>query len=431
VSKLNASGTALVYSTYLGGMGSDRANHIAVNAAGNAFVVGRTNSTNFPTTTGAFETRFRGGDFDAFVTKLGPAGSSLVYSTFLGGSDNDAAFGVAVDAAGDAYVVGGSKSDDFPTTPNAYSFSPFATDPYLTVFTPSGASITYSTFLGGSFGNERANAVAIDSLGRAYITGYTTSPDFPTTANAFQLDYGGGVNDAFVVVIDPSQSGDASLVYGTYLGGGGDDRGFGIAVDSTGVYVTGETSSTDFPTVNALQPTYGGGRYDAFVAKINRRGQLAYSTYLGGSGDDGATGIAVDSQGNVDLTGYTTSTNFPTLNAIQPANAGGSDAFVTQVDKTGTRLDFSTYVGGSGDDNTNNDMTHSGGIAVDAQGNLYVVGRTDSTDFPTARPLQPALAGTGYDAFVAKITPPQTVFVQRRLVSQGVGEGPTSQGVFE
>jgi hypothetical protein len=408
VAKINAGGTALVYSTYLGGSGNDRGNHIAVDSAGDAYVVGRTSSSNFPVKSGSFETHYRGGDYDAYLTKLAPGGNSLVYSTYLGGSDNDSADGVAVDAAGDAYVGGGSKSEDFPTTANAYAFSPYGTDPYLTVFNPTGSGLIYSTFFGGSFSNERSNSVAVDAQGRAFTTGYTTSPDFATTDNAQQPTYGGGAYDAFLDVFDPSRSGDASLLYGTYLGGSGDDRGFGIALDGAGnVYVTGETSSTNFPTVNALQPTYGGGSYDAFLTKYNSAGRMVYSTFLGGSGDDGATSVAVDAAGNVFLTGYTTSTNFPTQTAIQAANGGGSDAFVAEVDASGTRLDFSTYLGGSGDENTNTDQTHSGGIAVDAHDNIYVVGRTDSTDFPTAQPIQPALAAPGYDAFVSEITPPR------------------------
>jgi hypothetical protein len=403
IDKLDPTGTSLVYATYLGGSGGlDRANAIAVDAGGNAFVTGRVNSTDFPTTPGAFQRIFNGGDYDAFVTKLSPAGDALVYSTYLGGSNNDAGYGITVDANDYAYVVGGTKSDDFPATANSYQYFSYSTSAFMTVLYPDGSGTPYSTFLGGSFSMERANAVAVDSAGDVYFTGQTPALDFPTQ-DAFQDTYGGGPADAFVAKMDPSQSGDASLIWSTFLGGKGDDRGFGIALDGAGnVYVTGETSSTDFPTLNAIQPTHVGGNYNAFVTKFTGAGALVYSTYLGGSGNDGATGIAVDAAGDVYLTGFTSSTDFPTLNAIQPANNGGFDAFVTKVDPAGDGLIYSTYLGGSGDENTPSNDVHSGSIAVDSAGAAVVVGRTDSTDFPTQNPIQAGNAG-GYDAFVAKL----------------------------
>jgi hypothetical protein len=250
--------------------------------------------------------------------------------------------------------------------------------------------LVYSTYLGGS-GTDFGTGIAVDSSGNAYVTGFTQSTNFPTM-NPLQATYGGGY-DAFVAEINPTGS---ALVYSTYLGGSGDDFGRGIAVDSSGnAYVIGNTLSTDFPTMNPLQPANAGDG-DAFVAQLNPTGSaLVYSTYLGGSGYDSGLGIAADSSGNALVTGYTLSINFPTMNPLQPANAGGYDAFVAQLNPSGSALVYSTYLGGSGDD-------LGYGIAVDSSGNAYVTGSTQSTNFPTMNPFQPANAGSG-DAFVAKI----------------------------
>jgi Bacterial Ig-like domain (group 3)/Beta-propeller repeat len=235
-------------------------------------------------------------------------------------------------------------------------------------------TLIYSTYLGGNL-NDTGFGIAVDGVGNAYVTGITASSNFPTMDPLQPANDGGG--DAFVAKINPSGS---ALVYSTYLGGSGEDRGYDIAADSAGnAYVTGYTTSTNFPTMNPLQPANGGGS-DAFVAKINSAGSaLVYSTYLGGSGDDFAGGIAVDSAGNAYLEGRTTSTNFPTMNPLQAANGGGADAFVAKLDSAGSALVYSTYLGGSGYENT----FGLGGIAVDSAGNVYVTGDTDSSNFPT------------------------------------------------
>ena len=266
VSKLNSGGSALVYSTYLGGSSSDSGQGIALDSAGNAYVTGNTASINFPVTAGAFQTA-SGGIYDAFVSKLNSGGSALVYSTYLGGSNYDLGYGIAVDSAGNAYVTGNSHSSDFPTTAGAFqtALSGTAGDAFISKLNSSGSALVYSTYLGGSSSNDIGYGIAVDSAGNAYVTGYSISNDFPTTAGAFQSTFGGGF-DGFVSKLN---SGGSALVYSTYLGGGSYDLGYGIAVDSSGnAYVTGYTASSDFPTTAGAFQTASGGGYDAFVAKL-------------------------------------------------------------------------------------------------------------------------------------------------------------------
>ena len=394
VAKLNASGTALVYSTYLGGSGDDAGSDIAVDSAGNAYVTGYTRSTNFPTAN-PLQPTF-GGDRDAFVAKLNASGTALVYSTYLGGIASDVGSGIAVDSAGNAYVTGDTVSTNFPTAnPLQPASGGGLTDAFVAKLNATGTALVYSTYLGGS-ASDAGLDIAVDSAGNAYVTGNTSSTNFPT-ANPLQPASGGGT-DAFVAKLNAAGT---ALVYSTYLGGSASDAGLDIAVDSAGnAYVTGDTSSTNFPTANPLQPASGGGT-DAFVAKLNAAGTaLVYSTYLGGSGNDVGSGIAVDSAGNAYVTGNTVSTNFPTANPLQPASGGGTDAFVAKLNAAGTALVYSTYFGGSASDAGRD-------IAVDSAGNAYVTGNTSSTNFPTANPLQPVTGG-GTDAFVAKIAPVST-----------------------
>jgi hypothetical protein len=396
VTKLNPTGSGLVYSTYLGGSGSDDGHGIVVDSAGNAYVTGSTSSANFPTTPGAFQTTF-GGSFDVFVTKLNPTGAGLVYSTYVGGSGDDEGSGIAVDATGSAYITGYTASP-FPTTPGAFqtTFGGGSSDAFVTKLNPTGSGLVYSTYLGGS-GNDVGKGIAVDATGSAYVTGYAASP-FPTTPGAFQTIFGGGSADVFVTRIDPTGS---TLIYSTYLGGSGDDVGLDLTADASGdAYVTGDTTSTNFPTTPGVFQTTFGGTHDAFVTKLSSTGSgLVYSTYLGGSGNDRGFCIAVDSAGNAYVTGDTTSTDFPTVNATQSTIAGGSDAYVTTLNPTASGLVYSTYLGGSSND--------SGvGIALDSlpNPNAYVLGFTSSTNFPTtAGAYQTTFAGGAQDAFVAKI----------------------------
>jgi hypothetical protein len=327
--KISPEGNTLVYSTYLGGSGGDRANGIAVDTSGAAYIAGGTGSPNFSTTANAFQ-RTLGGGYNAFVAKISPAGDGLTYSTFLGGSVADNANGIVVDAAGAAYVAGQASSPNFPVTANAYqrTFGGGYSDVFVAKLTPAGNGLAYATYLGGS-SDELGKGIAVDAAGAAYVAGFTYSPNFPTTANAFQRTFGGGSSDAFVVKVSPA--GDA-LPYSTYLGGSGQDIANGITVDATGAaYITGYTSSINFPTAQAPQAAFAGAR-DAFVTKLSPGGDaLVFSTYLGGSTWDWANGIAVDAVGATYVAGYTFG-NFPTRKALQYAyGGGGGDAFLAKI----------------------------------------------------------------------------------------------------
>jgi hypothetical protein len=337
----------------------------------------------------------------------------LIYSTYLGGSNTDSGSGVAVDSAGNAYVIGYTNSTNFPTTNPLQPANGGGYDVFVSKINPTGSALVYSTYLGGS-NDDIGWAIAVDSLGNAYLTGDTYSTDFPTI-NPLQPTYGGGMRDAFVAKINPAGS---TLAYSTYLGGSGDDTCGGIAVDSAGnAYVACATASTNFPTMNPLQPTYGGGNYDAAIAKLNPTGSaLVYSTYLGGSGDDDGFGIALDTAGNSYVTGYTTSTNFPTMNPLQPAYGGNGDAFVAMINSAGSALVYSTYLGGSSFD-------QGGGIAVDSAGNAYVTGQTGSANFPVT---PGAFQTTGLGGFVAKLNPTGSALVYSTYLD---GSGPSAIAV--
>jgi hypothetical protein len=380
----------LVYSTFLGGDMFDSAEAVAVDGSGSAYVVGQTQSSNFPTTQ-PYQPSF-GGAADAFVTKLSPDGSEFIYSTFLGGNNVEAGFGIAVDSQGNAYVTGITFSADFPVVNALQPTYAGRGDVFVVKLTADGSVLVFSTFLGGS-DSETGHSLAVDTDGNVYVTGVTSSLDFPI-ANPIQSTYGGGASDAFVAKI---ASDGSSLVYSTYLGGEADDPPFDISVDGlANAHVIGRTSSTDFPTANALQATHRGGEFDVFITKLNADGSaFVYSTFLGGTGYDSGIGIAADQSGNAYLTGYTASFDFTTVNPLQPALAGGGfNAFVAKLVPDGSRLEYSTFLGGGGD--------FGFGIAIDDSGAAYVTGQTYSPNFPTVLSLQ-SYAGAG-DAFVAKLT---------------------------
>lgn len=400
VTKLSPGGTALVYSTYIGGTGDDIGYGIAVDSSGNAYVVGLTNSSDFPTTAGVFQSTLGGlGGFnqgDAFALKLNSTGSALTYSTYLGGSNNDFARGVAVDSSGNAYITGFTCSPNFPVFPTlsplrAVSSCGVGGDAFVTALNPTGAGLVYSTGLGT--GGGVGLGIAADSSGNVYATGALNGTPTFATAGAAQTTSGGGT-DAFVVKIN---SGGTAIGYATYLGGSGSDTGSGIAIDSSGnAYVTGNTNSTNFPTVSPIQSTLGGTQ-NAFLSKLNAAGSaFTFSTYLGGSGIDSGNAIAVSSSGGAIVTGGTTSSNFPILSPIQATLGGTQNAFVADIQANASVFNYSTYLGGTGIDLGN-------GIAVDSSGNAYVAGQAESNDFPiTAGTSQSALGGLG-DAFVAEI----------------------------
>jgi hypothetical protein len=458
VTKLNPTGTVLVYSTYLGGSGSidagDIGNAIAVDTAGNVYVAGQTYSTDFPVTPGAFQAINHAAAINsanAFVAKLNPTGTALVYSTYVGGSGGqgnytgDKSNAIVVDATGDAYVAGETYSVDFPVTPGAYQTTNSAAakgDPnaFVTKLNPAGTALIYSTYLGGN-GWDTANAITVDTAGNAYVAGETFSTDFPVTSGAYQTTNNAAANEranAFITKLNPA---GIALVYSTYLGGSSGDIGSAIAVDTAGnVYVAGRASSTDFPvTQGAFQTTNHATAYElsnAFVTKLNPTGTaLVYSTYLGGSGGainlsltlvmsggDQASGLAVDSSGNAYVTGSTASADFPvTQGAYQTTNqdqtgcvggcVGGYNAFITELNSTGSALIYSTYLGGDGI----NPMDFVGvlefgygdqasALALDNSGNVYVTGSAVSYDFPlTAGAFQTTVNSRFGNAFVTKL----------------------------
>lgn len=450
IAKYSPSGT-LLFLTYLGGQKDDCGWGIAVDASGSVYVTGYTNSTDFPVTQGVIQTKFggfTGSSYiftlgDAFVSKLSGDGTKLIYSTYLGGLGDDGAFAIAVDASGDAYITGTTNSNAFPTSPTAFQkslhgsggqeyypafgFPLVGGDAFVSKLNPTATALLYSTFVGGT-GDDVATTIALDGLGNAYIGGYTLSYDYPTTTGALKSSFSGaeGQNeffiegDGFITKLNPSGS---ALVYSTYVGGSGDDCIAGLTVDGSGdVFATGNTTSPDFQTTSgSFQPKYAGPTVlpffvdqlfgDAFLLKLNPAGnQLVFSTYFGGSGDDYGMGLALDSLGNVILTGFTDSPDFPvTSNALHAQLAGPQpsmddvilgDAFVAQFSPTGSRI-YATYVGGTLDD---------AGLsaAVSSSGAAYVGGSTYSPDFPVVNAAQATFTGkTGLftgNAFVLGIS---------------------------
>ncbi len=428
VTKLNATGSELIYSTLINDAGCLA---IAVDGVGNAYVTGNAGS-GLPITSGAAQASFGGGDSDAFVAVLNPTGSALIYCTYLGGSGIESGSGIAVDASGNAYLAGRTVSTDFPTTAGALktsctpSFENTCTDTgaFVMKLNAAGSQFVYSTYFPAAIVIE---GIALDNSGNAYVIG-SASVGLPTTEGAFQTSCAPspfGCRDAFVAKLDAVGS---ALSYCTYVGGNGTiEDGQGIAVDSSGsAYLVGETNSSDFPTTPlAFDRTCGtdgncdlsirpDGR-DAFVTKLNPTGSaLAYSTYLGGSSLELFAQIALDMLGNAYVVGHTGSFDFPVVNAIQSectptSGAGCGDVFVVKLNSTGSALTFSTYLGGSG----GNELAR---IAVGQGGDAYVVGLTDSTDFPTSDGAFDRTCGTdgncnpnplgalSYDAFVAKIS---------------------------
>ena len=328
----------------------------------------------------------------------------LFFSTYLGGGGKDAGQSVALDLSGNIYVAGYTSSQDFPT-PNGFQTSHNVTShaAFVTKYNPDATAIVYSTYLGGwslgspFFGDVFGQSLAVDLFGSAYLTGYTANTHFPTTLGAFQTAFNAGSTyDAFVTKLSPDGN---ALVYSTYLGGAGEDIGLAIGLDLSGAaYVTGSTTSGGFPTSPTAYQTNLRGSQDAFVTKLKPDGLgIAYSTYLGGTGTETGRAIAVDFfLGNAYIAGDTvSSTSFPLSNAYQSSFGGGKDAFVTKLNAEGSQLIFSTFLGGDLSDSAR-------GIAFDVQGNLYLTGVTDSTNFPLQNPIQAAI-GVSPDAFVSKL----------------------------
>src|SRR5581483_81207 len=313
----------VTYASYLGGTGDDYGYAVATDAAGYVYVVGETASADYPLQ--GPEQSVMMGSTDVFVTKWDPTSGRTVYSTYLGGSGRDVAMGVAVDAEGAAYITGFTYSPDLPITNGAMQGS-FGgqSQAFVMKLSPAGNSLVYSTYLGGSREN-RAAGIAVNSVGEAYITGYTNSVDFPATADAFQGVYGGGSYDGFFAKLNAAGS---VLLYATYFGGSGNDTTAGITLDPSGnVYITGQTQSSDFPVVNPLQKL--SGQSAAIVVRMNTAGQVVYASYLGGKGLNNGTGIAADATGNAYVTGFTSATDVPVKEgAFQTSNKGTYDGFI-------------------------------------------------------------------------------------------------------
>jgi len=371
VAKLYSSGTALAFCTYIGGNGEDFPSGLAFDSFGNVYIAGRTSSTNFPTTVGAYTTALAGGT-DGFITKINATGTGLLYSTYLGGNVFDQINGLAVDADGNAYVVGYTASSNFPVMSSSYKpVSGGGQDGFITKINTTGTALLYSTYMGGS-GTDFITAVAINTSGNVFVTGYTDSSNFPTTLGAYSTVKVGN-NDIFITKLNHEGT---ALVYSTLLGGTGNDKAVTIDVDDLeNAYVAGYTASSDFPITAGAYATHLMGGLDFIVAKMNSTGSaLEYSTYLGGKGNDVVCSIAVDSNRNAFITGYTYSSNFPMINSYQTL-AGSADAFLTKISSSGNLI-FSTLVGGSGAD-------ISSGLALDLEGNAYITGYTYSTNYPT------------------------------------------------
>lgn len=346
VSKLNADGSALIFSVVLGGNSEDQGRSLALDSAGNIYIIGRTMSANFPITPGAIDSTFNDIIFDVFVSKLSADGSSLLYSTYLGGPSTiwgDYGNGIAVDNDGNAYITGITDCSSFPTTPGAFDTSYNGNgDVFVSKLNTTGTTLIYSTLLGGS-GSDDAEDIALDNAGNVYITGNTSSPAFPITPGAFDTYYNSG-GDIFISKLNADGS---ALVYSTFFGGSGNDRGMHIALDNKKcAYITGYTaSSTNFPTTPTAISTTHNGLNDIFVSKFNGDGSaLLYSTYLGGSNNDSGEGIAVDNAGNVYITGSTLSSDFPiTLGAFDTTYNGSGDTFVSKLYIIPTAIDKSYW----------------------------------------------------------------------------------------
>ena len=396
VVRLNATGIALDYATFLGGSGWDGTWALALDAAGRATVAGWTDSSNFPTTPGAFDTSFNGGTYDAFVARLNADGTALDYATFLGTSGYDVGRTLALDAAGRATVTGRTDSSDFPTTPGAFDTRyNGGDDAFVVRMNADGSALDYSTFLGGS-GNDYIFALTLDAVGRAIVTGETSSSDLPTTPGAFDTGYN-GERDAFVVWLNAAGS---AIDYGTFLGGSRLDNAWALALDAAGrVTVTGGTASSNFPTTpGAFDTSLNGGSYDAFVVRLNAAGStLDYSTLLGGSYSEAGYALALDAAGRAVVTGECSSSNFPTTpGAFDTSHNGLYDAFVVRLNAAGSALDYATFLGGS-----DQDLGYA--LALDAAGRAVVTGETHSGDFPTTPGAFDTGHNGGEDAFVVRL----------------------------
>jgi hypothetical protein len=391
VIKLDPQGNVL-YSTYLGGSGDDHATGVALDDQGNVYVAGWTTSLNFPIRN-ALQPNLIGGR-EGFLAKFSPDGQ-LLYSTYIGGSGQDEVHALAVDSQGNAFVAGVTASKDFPVVGGIQGDLHGATDGFVMKVNAGGDRIIFSTYLGGS-DLDRCEAIAVDSIGRAYVAGSTRSPDFPVLKPARPYS---GETDAFIARF---KSDGTQLEYATFLGGSGNDEALGIAVDAANkAYVTGWTTSADFPVVSAFSAALR-GRQNAFVASLTEGGNdLTYSTYLGGTVEDRGLAVRVNSDGEAFVTGWTRSPDFPTRSSVQSSLSGPQDAFFVRLSATGATIIDGSYLGGSGVDDAS-------AILIDDEDRAYLAGDTVSrvagrNDFPSSGRRQADNSGSG--AFFAQLDP--------------------------
>jgi hypothetical protein len=414
LTKLSPTGSTLSYSTFIGGSGDDRAFGITLDSANNAYMVGWTTSTDFPVTSGAFQTKYAGGISDAFVTEVKADGSALLYSTYLGGSGQDVGFGIALDASNNAVATGYTYSTDFPVTAGAFQTTTTVNGAaWVTKLNTTGTEEIFSTFLGGTNGTSAGNSIKVDTPGNIYVTGYTCASDFPVTAGVVQQTFGGDCTnaggDAFVTKLNPE---GVKAVYSTYLGGAGDDVGFSIGLDSMNdVYITGRSSSSNYPvTPGAFQPV-NAGSYDTIFTILNPQGTgLLYSTYLGGTGVDVAFVMAVDKLGNSYIIGRSYSTNFPvTPGVIQSTLKGSTNAVVfkfTPGDQAWPMLlNFGTEAIGVTGAPLNSTLTNSGTTALSIS-NVGVVGTGAAAYTVTNNTCGASLAAGASCTVTSTFTPP-------------------------
>jgi hypothetical protein len=382
----------LEFSTFLGGSNLEDSRGITRDSQGNILVIGATQSVNFPLED-PYQPVYGGGSHDVYVTKFDPTGSTLLYSTYLGGGGEDYGIEIITDSTGNAYMTGWTDSINFPVATPIQPVRGGAMDAFVSKLSADGSMLLYSTYLGGA-SPDFGVALTLDSVGHIYVATETTSSNFPTF-NALQPTIR-GERDAAVSKLTPNGS---AFIYSTFLGGGSLEGAYGIVADQLGnAYVTGITWSINYPLQTPFQPVFGGGTYDAFVSKISSSGSsLLYSTYLGGGGNDVAEAIVLNNNEAI-VAGYTSSINFPLQQPIQGTNGGQIDAFLSRLDSGGDDLVFSTYLGGS-----NNDA--GWGLALNGDDAIYLAGHTGSPNFPLLDPVQGQYGGGSDDAFVAKVMP--------------------------
>lgn len=395
VAKLNSTGNALIYSTFIGGSDWNEGYSITFDTYENVYLTGYTQSAIYPTTPGAYQPAFGGGYKDGFITKLNPTGSALVYSSYIGGSDEEYGTSISIDANCNAYITGYTLSTNYPTTPGAFQTT-FGgeKDGFVTKMNTSGSALIYSTFIGGS-SEDYVESIKTDINGNAYITGQTRSINYPTTPGTYRPTFIGSQCN-FITKVNPSGT---TLVYSTFIGEG---SGLSIAIDTNGnAYITGETWSANYPTTpGAFQTTFRGGVNctDAFVTKLNSAGNaMVYSTFTGGNGSENGSSIAIDAFGNAYITGSTNSSNFPiTPGAFQTFHYGtfDSDVFMTKLNAAGNALVYSTYIGAM-----NNDYAVS--ISTNNRGDVCITGNA-SANYPTTPGAFQTVYDGGSEIFITK-----------------------------